>query len=227
MIPKIRIFTATQKADIADTDIFKSIHNLPVNMTWSVQNKTPLTKLYNEQISQARVDGIEYLICVHDDVHINCEDFLQRIDNYGSKYAVFGLAGTTSVTIKEPVLWHLMTDRKNLRGCVAHGNKNEYTYTSFGSLPSKVVMIDGVFICINIAKLPENVTFDEKCPAAFHFYDLMFSLDCSLNKVPVGVGDVPIIHQSPGLRDMNKEWKQGQKYFLNKYEKYLNKTLTV
>lgn len=200
---------------------------MSVNMTWSVQNKTPLTKLYNEQISQARVDGIEYLICVHDDVHINCDDFFQRIENYGSKYTVFGLAGTTSVTIKEPVLWHLMTDRKNLRGCVAHGNKNEYTYTSFGILPSKVVMIDGVFICINIKKLPENVTFDEKCPAAFHFYDLMFSLDCSLNKVPVGVGDVPIIHQSPGLRDMSNEWKQGQKYFLNKYNKFLNKTLTV
>lgn len=227
MNDKIRIFTATQKTDIIDTDIFKSIRKLPVNMTWAVENKTSLTKLYNEQIVKARADNIEYLICVHDDVSINCGDLFQRIKTFGEMYTVFGLAGTVSVTIKEPVLWHLISDRKSIRGCVAHGNTNEYTYTSFGSLPSKVVMIDGVFICINIKKLPEYVKFDENCPARFHFYDLMFSLDCSINKVPVGVGDVPIIHQSPGLKNMSDEWKQGQAYFLNKYNKFLNKTLTV
>ena len=61
----------------------------------------------------------------------------------------------------------------------------------------------------------------------FHFYDLMFSLDCSINKLKVGVGDIPIIHNSPGLRSVTVDWKQGQKYFLEKYNKYANKTLTV
>ncbi len=55
----------------------------------------------------------------------------------------------------------------------------------------------------------------------------MFSMDCCLNKVKVGVGDIPIIHASPGLRDMSEEWKSGQKYFLEKYKNYQGKTLTV
>ena len=55
----------------------------------------------------------------------------------------------------------------------------------------------------------------------------LFSLDCSINKLKVGVGDIPIIHNSPGLRSVTVDWKQGQKYFLEKYNKYANKTLTV
>jgi hypothetical protein len=142
-------------------------------------------------------------------------------------FDVTGLAGNTTLNIKEPVLWHLMSSRENLRGCVAHGNDHKYMYTSYGPIPERVLMIDGVFMIVNLKKLPLNVRFDENNPSRFHFYDLIFSMDCSLNKVKIGVGDVPIIHASPGLRDMHEEWKQGQAYFLNKYQKYSGKTLTV
>ena len=52
-------------------------------------------------------------------------------------------------------------------------------------------------------------------------------IDNNDKKIDVGVGDVPIIHESPGLKEMTDDWKQGQKYFLNKYNLFLNKTLTV
>lgn len=224
----IRIFTATQKDDIKETNLYSSILNKYHHiLKWKCSNKTFLPKLYNEQIDKAIKDSVDYLVLVHDDVHINCSDLLERVSKYGEQFTVFGLAGTKAITVKEPVLWHLMSDRSNLRGCVAHGTKTAYAYTSFGPLPSKVVMIDGVFICINIKKLPDNIKFDENCPSGFHFYDLIFSLDCSIKKIDVGVGDVPIIHESPGLKEMSDDWKQGQKYFLNKYNLFLNKTLTV
>jgi hypothetical protein len=94
-------------------------------------------------------------------------------------------------------------------------------------LPSSVVLVDGVFLIVNLNELPPQVMFDVKNPANFHFYDLIFSMDCCLNKIRVGIGDVPIIHGSSGLRQMTSEWVAGQEYFLTKYKQFVGKTLTV
>lgn len=227
----IRLITASQKSNLKDTFLYKSlVHNFvdPTQVIFFGNNKEPLSAVYNKGLDICRSQGIKIAVFIHDDVYINCKDFEYRARVYASKYTTFGLAGNKKIKIAEPVLWHLMSERENLRGCVAHGkDENQYAYTSFGPVPDKVVMVDGVLIGVNIEKLPENVRFDENNPAKFHFYDLMFSLDCSLNKVPVGVGDIPIIHNSPGLMNMSDEWKAGQAYFLNKYNKFTNKTLTV
>jgi hypothetical protein len=34
----------------------------------------------------------------------------------------------------------------------------------------------------------------------------------------VGVGDILITHESPGLREFTGEWRAGESYFLNKYK---------
>ena len=39
------------------------------------------------------------------------------------------------------------------------------------------------------------------------------------NSVKIGVVDIPIIHSSPGLTNPNKEFYEGQKYFINKWKK--------
>jgi hypothetical protein len=228
---QLKIVTVSKKDNLEDTFLYQSIKNQPQllqKVLFFGNNSTPLPKIYNKAIQQCINEKTDVAIFVHDDVYINCEDLIQRVSKYSEMYTVFGLAGTTSITVKEPVLWHLMSKRENLRGCVAHGtSENEYFYTSFGNLPNRVIMIDGVFIAINLKKLPKEITFDEQNPAGFHFYDLIFSLDCSLNRVSVGIGDVPIIHKSPGLQDISDDWKRGQEYFLNKYKKYIGKTLTV
>jgi hypothetical protein len=220
-----KLVVASQKDKLEDTFLYKSLvtHGInPNNVLFFGNNKQPLPVIYNEALDICKT---KLVIFTHDDVYINCGDFEKRIRYYSDMYDVFGLAGNTQITVKEPVLWHLMTERQNLRGCVAHGmDENNYMYTSFGPVPSRVLMIDGVFMAVN---MPCNVKFDESNPAHFHFYDLMFSLDCNLAKVKVGVGDIPIIHNSPGLSNVSEQWKQGQKYFLTKYNKYLNKTLTV
>ena len=227
-----KIVTASQKSKLEDTLLYKSLAEKciysPGEILFYGDNKRSLTSVYNEAITKLKEENIKLAIFVHDDVYINCFDFKFRIRSLAEKYAVYGLAGTKAITIKEPVLWHLMSERQNLRGCVAHGKDSaSYIYTSFGPLPDNVVMIDGVLIGVNLDALPENVRFDESIPSKFHFYDLIFSLDCSLNKVKVGVGDVPIIHNSPGLQKMSEEWLSGQKYFLKKYEKFKNKQLTI
>jgi hypothetical protein len=228
---KFKYIVASQKKDFKDTLLYTSFCRNCIDFTDSViffgNNTESLAKVYNEGIKISKQSNSNYAIFVHDDVFINCFDFIQRISKQKDMFDVCGLAGNKIITVKEPVLWHLMSDRQNLRGCVAHGSDKQYAYTSFGPIPDKVILIDGVFMLVNLQKLPDNVRFDESNPAKFHFYDLMFSLDCSLSKIKVGVIDIPIIHSSPGLRDMSKEWLDGQKYFLKKYEKYAFKTLTV
>ena len=174
---------------------------------------------YNNFLEDARTNNIDICMFIHDDVFINCRDLLHRLDNYGKMYTVFGLAGASTCKVKEPALWHLMSERKDQRGNVAHGHSNQYQYTSFGPIPGRVLVIDGVFIGINIRNLPTNVKFDESYPSKFHYYDLDFSLECNKNNVKIGVVDIPIIHSSPGLTNPNKEFYEGQKYFINKWKK--------
>lgn len=226
---KIQYTVASPKAKLIDTIGYSLISKITSNDVYNFKgsNTDSLAKVYNKSIARAKNDNCDAIVFVHDDVIINCNDVSKRIQQYLEKFDVFGLAGTNQITIKEPVLWHLMSERKHHLGCVAHTHGEQYFYTSFGPIPGRAILIDGVFMAVNLHKLPDSVRFDESNPAKFHFYDLMFSLDCSLNKVKVGVGDIPIIHASPGLREMSDEWKNGQKYFLTKYNKYINKTLTV
>ena len=225
-----KFIVASQKANFQDTILYKSMCNHCIDFSRVIffgNNKRSLNECYNEGITECIKNGIDIAVFVHDDVIINCDDVVFRIQKYASMFDVTGLAGNTTLNIKEPVLCHLLSTREKLRGCVAPGDENKYMYTSYGYIPDRVLMIDGVFMIVNLKKLPAHVRFDEQIPSRFHFYDLVFSMECSLNRVTIGVGDVPIIHASPGLREMHNEWQQGQAYFLQKYKKYVGKTLTV
>ena len=87
-------------------------------------------------------------------------------------------------------------------------------------------MIDGLFIGINLKKIGD-LRFDESNPAGFHFYDLIFSMDAAKAKLKTGVVDIPVIHSSPGLREFTPEWKAGEKYFLEKYNAYTGKRVSL
>lgn len=79
-------------------------------------------------------------------------------------------------------------------------------------------MIDGVFMAFN-RKAIETVRFDEDCPSKFHFYDLCMCASALEKGLKIGVGDVMITHESPGLREFTEDWKTGEKYYLEKYGK--------
>ncbi len=217
---KYKIYTTT-KGKKEKTALYESVkinyYQLPIH--YEENNTKSLQLCYNKFLEDARRNSIDIAVIVHDDVFINCSDLLDRLARASKMYTVFGLAGAISCKISDPALWHLMSERKDHRGCVAHGTREHYSYTSFGPLPSRCLLIDGVFIGVNINNLPTKVKFDESYPSKFHFYDLDFSLECNKNNVKIGVVDIPIIHQSPGLTKPNNEFYEGQRYFIKKWKK--------
>jgi len=201
------------------SSLCKQDHLVVPQVIQMLKNKQTLCKVYNTFIDEALEYNRDWIVLVHSDVYIEVRDICDRILQTG--YDVVGVAGTTQVNLKSPALWHLMGggfQGGNLRGAVAHGNPMKMQMTGFGPYPSRCVMIDGVFMAIS-RKVFEKIRFDESNPAKFHFYDLSYSLEAHNNGFKVGVGNIPIIHESPGLREFTDEWKAGEKWFLEKHGK--------
>ena len=231
-IENCRVVSPTQKRTAKDTTLSKSnvYHDLNFNEPVSLfyvkflfKNKESLAKIYNMEIDKALEDNVDCLILVHDDVILE-ENPIPKLEKLFDDFDLVGVAGTSKIELKSPALWHLMGDYKSgtLHGCVQHltiGREDSVhkAQTYFGKYPHKVVMIDGVFMALNRYAM-ENMRFDEDCPAKFHFYDLISSLDFHLKGGRVGVGDILITHESPGLREFTDEWRAGEQYFLKKYE---------
>lgn len=183
-------------------------------------NTRSLPEVYNRYINESNRNTI--LIFAHDDLLIEDLFLLKKLNEAMKSYDVVGLAGMKApISIKEPCLWHLMGDRNNMSGAVAHFEKdsdNNRFVTNFGVTPARVILLDGCFIAINTEKILEKgLRFDENNPAKFHFYDLNFSLDA--NKLGLRLGTWPIFctHSSHGLENMSEEFLKGQEYFIKKW----------
>jgi len=89
--------------------------------------------------------------------------------------------------------------------------------TAFGEYPKRVVLLDGVFLAIH-RRVFEKIRFDEDCPSKWHFYDLDYSMQCHKAGFKLGVGDILITHNSPGLASFTDEFNKGQEWFLDKWK---------
>jgi hypothetical protein len=181
-------------------------------------NRQGLAKVYNECLDIAIKEKFDYIMFIHDDVHLE-HDPRPKLEKLFQEFDIVGVAGCSQAEIKSPALWHLMGggwEGGNLHGAVAHGNADKKHMTSFGVYPHRVVMIDGVFMALN-RKAIQTVRFDEDCPSGFHFYDLLISKICIDKGLKIGVGDVMITHESQGLREFSEDWKAGESYYLSKY----------
>jgi len=179
-------------------------------------NRQGLAKVYNEFLDLAIKEKFEYVMFIHDDVHLE-HDPRPKLEKLFQEFDIVGVAGCSKAEIKSPALWHLM-GQGHLHGAVAHGNADRKHMTSFGVYPHRVVMIDGVFMAFN-RKAIETVRFDEDCPSNFHGYDILMSLDACNKGLKIGVGDVMITHESPGLQEFTDDWKAGNDYVIQKYGK--------
>ena len=210
------IFSATAGKE-TNTTLWKTTKGRLV--AFKENNKDSLHQIYNKAIDFAMQENIQKLVLVHDDVILeNYSEY--RLDKLFTKFDVVGCAGTTEVNLTPPALWHLMgggIGSKNLHGAVAHGNENKKHMTSFGTYPKRVVLIDGVFMAIK-RKVFSKIRFDEKCPVKWHFYDLDYSMQCHKAGFKVGVGDILVTHNSPGLTSVTEEFNKGQEWFLNKWK---------
>ena len=218
------IFAATEKSEYTKTTLWKSIRDLDLKLEFKIKenNEEPLPVIYNQAIDAALSTDVDCLILVHDDVQLK-ENPIPMLEQMFDTYDLVGVAGTDTIKLESPALWHLMGGGfggGHLHGCVDHKVQELYSSwtntTNFGPVPHQAVMIDGVFMVLS-RKIMENLRFDETNPAKFHFYDLSYSLSAHLAGFKVGVADIRILHESPGLREFTEEWKMGEQWFLNTY----------
>lgn len=218
---RIAFFSATRKFDPKDTSLLKSIKevNSEIDIAFDLNNSEGLPKAYNKAIDKALEEDWDALVLAHDDIWLEYDPIPKLIKLF-EKYDLIGVAGTSQINLQSPALWHLMGggfEGGKLHGAVAHGTNQHKNMTNFGTYPHRVVMLDGVFMAMN-RKVMESARFDITNPAKAHFYDLDFSLNCHKMGHRVGVGDVYITHESPGLKEFTDEWKSAEKWFLKKYE---------
>lgn len=227
MKKEIQIISATQKSDYTKTMLFPSIVKLgnDVGFSFKTENIEALSKIYNREIYDNIYNKNKILVFVHDDVIIEDLFFKDKLNDALDNFDIVGVAGIKPpINIKSPALWHLMGDRSQYTGSVVHFEKNDNNIrrftTSFGIMPERAVLLDGVFLAINTAKVIEKqLKFDENNPAKFHFYDLNFSLDANNKHLKLGTYPIWITHQSHGLTNISNDWKNGETYFINKYTK--------
>ena len=209
------IFSATAGKE-TDTILYKTTID---QIVFKENNKESLHKVYNKAIDFAIQEGVENLILVHDDVIL--ENYSEeRLNNLFNKFDIVGVAGTTQVKLQSPALWHIMGGgfgSGNLHGAVAHGDENRKNMTAFGPYPKRVVLLDGVFLAIK-RKVFEKIRFDETCPSKWHFYDLDYTMQCHKKGFKLGVGDIIVTHNSPGLSQVTQEFKDGSEWFVKKWK---------
>lgn len=228
----ICIFTATKQKDWG-FPLTKTLMEYGLDgLTHTVLNNSQgLAKVYNDCLDLAIQKKFDYIMFIHDDVHLE-HDPRPNLERAFEDFDIVGVAGCSRAEIKSPALWHLMGggfNGGNLHGCVQHLKYMRYDFapesgyyckppTNFGKFPHRVVMIDGVFMAFN-RKAIETVRFDEDCPSGFHFYDLNLCARALEKGLKIGVGDVMITHESPGLREFTEDWKKGEEYYLETYGK--------
>lgn len=180
-------------------------------------NKDGLPKVYNKFLEDQKY-AKDILLFVHDDVEIEDMFLVEKLQN--SPYDVTGLAGTKKADLSKSPGWHLMSGREDWVGEVAHaeikdGKKKVWT-TSFGSTDSRALLIDGLFIAVDVRALREkNVKFNEKFE--FHHYDLSFCIDCNKAKVKIGVLPIRVVHHGLGDSMLSEDWKVSAEIFNQTY----------
>ena len=89
--------------------------------------------------------------------------------------------------------------------------------TCFGSWPERCLLLDGLFMAVNLRRVLE-VGWKFNTNYAFHHYDLASCLDANKKQLKMGTYPIYVNHASPGLADLNDTtFVQSQKQFLSEY----------
>lgn len=228
MTPKVVFVSATRKDEIQanELELYRSFNdgfnnsNFKLDISWN--NSDGLPKVYNTKIDEYKNSGVEFLVCVHDDVYIDDLKLYDKLKTANQKYNynIIALAGGLNPRLTDIALWHLMTERNQQRGEVAHpaGNSNQIMTTSFGPTPSRVAIADGLFLAIHLESVTKtDWRFNENYK--FHHYDISSCIDANRKNLRIGVYPIHVIHKSPGLMSIHdKMWSESNKRFLEEYK---------
>ena len=226
----ILVVSATRSDKTINTMISKSLLTISQNnsvvdkqykLKIHTKNKRGLPDVYNQYINKKTLKQHDIVLFVHDDVYIDdlgCFDKLYNsVFTYGND--VVGLAGATQAKIQKPALWHKMSNPQHHSGSVAHLDpQTELMYTtSFGPYPKRCLIMDGLFLAVNIKSAVEsdwmfNTNFK------FHHYDIASCLDANKKKLKLSTCNIHVVHQSPGLSYYHdKSFQESQDKFLQMY----------
>jgi hypothetical protein len=228
MNPKVVIVSCTRKmeAEKQTLPLYRSFidglntPNYLLDMCW--ENEQGMPVIYNKAIQKYSNTDVEFLVCVHDDVYIDDLKLYEKLLASKTKlnYDIVGLAGGLNPRIKELALWHLMTERAQQRGEVAHpaGNANQTMTTAFAPTPSRVAIADGLFFGLHLSSIAKtNWKFNENY--TFHHYDIASCIDANRQGLRIGVYPIHVIHSSPGLLSVHdKVWAESNERFLEEYK---------
>jgi hypothetical protein len=214
--------TARREQDKKDLKIYQSLEYMTDEVKQKIhfENKKGLPEIYNQYINHNTLKKHDIVLFVHDDVYIDDYKLRGKLYAATNAYDIIGLAGALQPAIKSPALWHLMAPRENWRGYVAHSiadSPGTVHMTSFGPTPSRVAIADGVFLAVNLKRaIGTDWKFNEDY--RYHHYDIASCLDANKKKLKIGVSNINVIHDSPGLENINDpEWLASEKKFLQSY----------
>ncbi len=224
---KINLGFCTQHRDYQDLVsskgaycVYENKHAGKINTVPIFANKEKLSVRYNELIKKfSKEDCI--LVLTHDDVVITDKDWINKLHIGIEKYDIVGLAGTAEASIRQPCLWHIMGPRDKHTGTVNHVNfADNSIFTTYFGKNGRALILDGLFLAFNPKKIAsKGIEFDETNPCIAHFYDIDFSLTCNKHQLKLGTINIQATHSSPGLRDFTQDWKNGEQWFLNKFNR--------
>lgn len=226
---KIKIVSCTQEKDYKNTDLYKSIQIIQANtevyfddVYFYTKNKESLSKRYNQYLT-SNTDNDSIIVFIHDDVFIEDAMMITKLRNYHQQYDIIGVAGGVNMQIKSPALWHIMCGGfgPNLRGFAGHAiNGTDQNFiTNFGPAPSRVSVIDGLFMSVNVEAVKnKNWQFNENY--SFHHYDIASCLDANTKRLKIGVVPIWLTHRSHGLQEYDSKFIESQKTFLEEYKNY-------
>lgn len=183
-------------------------------------NKQGLPACYNEYVRQRRAHILivgDIAVFMHDDVRVEDALFRDKLMEAMEHFDVVGVAGTSDFIITEHSMWH-HTPVQARSGAVTHPDygdlQEDPTNTvpkmydgvdmcgvaSFGPMPKRCVVLDGLFLAVNLEKVfvEAGILFDTQFD--FHFYDLDFCLRCHNVGLRLGTWPIHVVHESPGLR---------------------------
>jgi GT2 family glycosyltransferase len=181
------------------------------------KNKENIGKHYNKVLKMGVDEEYDCIILMHDDVSVEDKYLVDKLTKGFEDNDIVGLAGAKQARIGEPALWHVMSDQNDWSGAVAHKTGEKQFVTNFGQTPSRCLLLDGLFLAINVSSITDDIRFDESLPSIAHHYDLDFCLNANKHGLKLTTWPIWAVHSSPGLGDVSQEFVDSQKYFLDKW----------
>lgn len=222
MMKNIKIICATPESssNVDKLLIYKTLQKLNCEYHIEFENKMGLSSVYNKHIIDSNKDKI--LIFCHDDVIIEDMFIVEKLNEAINNFDIVGLAGMQApITLGNINAWHLVGDKSRWSGAVAHFNRSnisERFMTTFGVMPKRVALLDGLFLAINTQKILENgFKFDEDFE--FHHYDIASCIRANNLKLKLGTWPIWVTHRSGGESINTPQWVESNKKFIEKFVK--------